>query len=94
MVLILNLNIFNIKDEVEDDYLVSLYDINQYKFDIKEDTFGLGYKRLDVNELFAGSNKIGALTVDKTSSVADILFPEMRKKTSKKLAISGHVSFD
>ena len=77
-----------------DDYLVSLYDVNEFRFEIKEDLFGLGYKRLSVNEIFSGSNKLGALPVDKNSSVADFLFPGLAQKASKKRGITGQVKIN
>ena len=68
-----------------------MYDVNEFRFEIKEDNFGLGYKRLDVNEIFSGSNKIGAIPADTNSSVADLLFPGMNKGSKKKRGITGHV---
>jgi hypothetical protein len=69
-----------------------LYDVNEFRFEIKEDLFGLGYKRLSVNEIFSASNKLGAVPVDKNSSVADLLFPGLAQKSSKKRGITGQVN--
>ena len=54
----------------------------------------MGYKRLSVNEIFSGSNKLGALPVDKNSSVADFLFPGLAQKASKKRGITGQVKIN
>ncbi len=71
--------------------MVSLYDVNEFRFEIKEDAFGLGYKRLDVNQIFSGSNKLGAIPADANASVADMLFPGLGTKSSKKRGMTGQV---
>jgi len=48
---------------------VSTFDVNEFQFEIKEDQFGLGYNRLDVNNLL-GTSKIA-----EESPAANLLFP-------------------
>lgn len=68
---------------------MSTYDVNQFQFEIKEDQFGLGYKRLDVGSLFGHSSSSTAVT---ESPAASLLFPMMDKKQKiNKKGISGHV---
>jgi hypothetical protein len=85
-------------EDIENEYLVSTYDVNQFQFDIKEDLFGLGYKRLDVGNLFNYEN--GENNKSKTSSntigespAAALLFPMVDKnknKANSKRSIAGH----
>lgn len=72
----------------DEDYLVSNYDIHEQKFEIKEDVFGLGYKRLDVEEIFSAKKQPKN---QEQSLVANLLFPEMDVTSSKtkKPAIRG-----
>lgn len=71
--------------------MVSAFDVNDHKFEIKEDLFGLGYKRLDVNEILSVGSK--APIANEQSVVANILFPEMtnKKNVKNKKTISGQV---
>ncbi len=75
---------------------MSLFDVNQFQFAIKEDTFGLGYKRLDVNQLLSG-NLSETVQEDAESGVASLLFPELSKKANvkanKKRGMTGQVIF-
>ena len=65
-----------------------MFDVNEFKFEIKEDLFGLGYKRLDVDDIFNRRSQIK----NTQSTVANILFPEMTDRTkSKKKTITGQV---
>lgn len=78
----------------EDEYLVSCYDVNEFQFEIKEDLFGLGYKRLDVDNLFGNKTGGSSMTVME-SPAASLLFPMIpqgQKQGSKK-TIKGQVSF-
>lgn len=72
--------------------MVSAFDVNEHKFEIKEDLFGLGYKRLDVNEILNVGSKVP--TANTQSVMANILFPEManKTKTKGKKTMSGQVS--
>ncbi len=40
-------------DGEEDEMLVSNFDVDEFRFEVKEDVFGLGYKRLDVAGLLS-----------------------------------------
>jgi hypothetical protein len=82
--------------------LVSLFDVNQFQFEIKEDTFGLGYKRLNVNQLFTGDSAMVGATATSAhkevdSDIASLLFPDLAKssndKSKKKRGMTGQVSF-
>ncbi len=55
---------------------------------IKEDLFGLGYKRLDVSNLF-GSDKTSSV-IQNESPAANLLFP-MGAPDQKKKGITGQV---
>jgi hypothetical protein len=57
------------KLKIEDEYLVSAFDVNEFQFEIKEDQFGLGYNRLDVNNL------LGTSKLPEESPAASLLFP-------------------
>ncbi|CAF0703112.1 unnamed protein product [Brachionus calyciflorus] len=72
-------------EDLEDDYFVSTFDINDFQFEIKEDFFGLGYKRLDVGNLF-GKSDTNSLVNE--SPAASLLFP-MGANTTKKKGITG-----
>jgi G patch domain-containing protein 1 len=67
---------------------VSTYDIGQFQFEVKEDLFGLGYKRLDVGTLFGHKSSDPA----HESPAASLLFPEAAGKSTKvnKKGFSGH----
>ena len=74
---------------MDDEYLVGTFDINEFQFEIKEDLFGLGYKRLDVGNLFIhnAGNQV------EESPAASLLFPMMKNQAKvNKKAISGQVS--
>ena len=77
--------------KMKDDYLVSTFDMNEFQFEIKEDLFGLGYKRLDVANLFGQNSSAAASSLEKESLAASLLFPMVsnQNKSSKK-AIKGH----
>ena len=62
----------------EDDYLVGQFDVNEFQFEIKEDVFGLGYKRLDVKNLF--SHNDATTSAVNESPAASLLFPMIDKK--------------
>jgi hypothetical protein len=68
---------------------VSTFDVNEFQFEIKEDLFGLGYKRLDVGNMF-GTGASSTFTGE--SPAASLLFPMVpdQAKSSKK-AIKGQV---
>ena len=68
--------------------MVSAFDINEFQFVIKEDLFGLGYKRLDVSNLF-GSDKASSV-IQNESPAASLLFP-MGAPDQKKKGITGQV---
>ena len=53
---------------------MSTFDINEFKFEIKEDRFGIGYKRLDVGSLFGGG---GSSRLE--SAAAALLFPQQQQ---------------
>ena len=77
----------------EDEYLVSTFDINEFQFEIKEDMFGLGYKRLNVGNLFGQESQTSVAATDPSTSIANLLFPTMAdngKKNAK--SIAGQVS--
>ena len=77
----------------EDEYLVSTFDINEFQFEIKEDLFGLGYKRLNVDSLFGQDSQSANGSKEIATSMANLLFPTLAdsgKKTSK--TIAGSVS--
>ena len=61
----------------EDDYLVGQFDLNEFQFVVKEDLFGLGYKRLDVTNLFSHTSTTSAAD---ESPAASLLFPMIDKK--------------
>ncbi len=74
--------------EIEDEFLVSNFDVNEFQFEIKEDVFGLGYKRLDVTKLFNQNAEAshGALE----SPAASLLFPMIAaSKKGNKFGMSG-----
>lgn len=74
-------------EELEDDYFVSTFDVNDFQFDIKEDLFGLGYKRLDVGNLFGKPE-----TLVEESPAASLLFPMAANQIkNNKKGMSGHV---
>jgi hypothetical protein len=75
---ILNSNWIHIIKIDEDDYLVGQFDLNEFQFVIKEDLFGLGYKRLDVKNLFS-HNDSSKSAIDE-SPAASLLFPMIDKK--------------
>ena len=68
--------------------MVSAFDINEFQFVIKEDLFGLGYKRLDVSNLFGNENSSKAIVNE--SPAASLLFP-MGVPGQKKKGITGQV---
>ena len=68
--------------------MVSAFDINEFQFVIKEDMFGLGYKRLDVSNLFGNENSAKAIVNE--SPAASLLFP-MGVPGQKKKGITGQV---
>jgi hypothetical protein len=72
--------------------LVSTFDVNEFQFEIKEDLFGLGYKRLDVGGMFGKSS---SSNFESESPAASLLFPMVsdRAKTSNKKAIKGQVRY-
>ena len=72
---------------------MSTFDINEFQFEIKEDMFGLGYKRLNVGSLFGQEPQPSGATMDSSTSMANLLFPTMAdsgKKSAK--SIAGQVS--
>lgn len=76
-------------EEQEDEYLVSTFDINEFQFEIKEDMFGLGYKRLNVGNLFGQESQTSAAAAGSSASIANLLFPTMAdngKKNAKSIA--------
>lgn len=74
---------------------MSTYNSDQVEFEVKEDYFGLGYKRLDVGNLFGKGEAQGKPgVVVQESPAASLLFPNLNpneKKINKK-GFSGHVS--
>jgi hypothetical protein len=70
---------------LEDEYLVSTFDVNEFQFEVKEDLFGIGYKRLDVSAFFGGNS------APEESPAASLLFPMMNNNQKKinKRGISG-----
>ncbi len=68
---------------------MSTFDVYEFQFEIKEDLFGLGYKRLDVGGLFG---KGSSASLDTESPAASLLFPMMsdKAKSNNKKAIKGH----
>jgi G patch domain-containing protein 1 len=72
---------------------VSTFDVNESQFEIKEDMFGLGYKRLDVGSLFGKSTTSGIRSgLDSSESpAASLIFPMMpnQSKSSDKKSIKG-----
>jgi hypothetical protein len=82
-------------EDIENEYLVSTFDVNQFQFDIKEDLFGFGYKRLDIGNLFnygngAGNTNMSADAIS-GSPAASLLFPMMENNKAKsKRSITGH----
>ncbi len=62
-------------DDYDDEMLVSNFDVDEFRFDIKEDLFGLGYKRLDVTKLLnrGDTKNLGAIE----SPAASLLFPDL-----------------
>ena len=56
--------------------------MNEFQFEIKEDLFGLGYKRLDVANLFNHGSGNG-LGVVHESPAASLLFPMIEEKSKK-----------
>lgn len=77
---------------MHDEYLVSTFDINEFQFVIKEDLFGLGYKRLNVASLFGQQQQQNSAVINE-SPAANLLFPQGpggAQKGSKK-GITGQV---
>ena len=69
--------------------MVSNFDVNEFQFEIKEDVFGLGYKRLDVSNLFNQNHTSSAV---QESPAASLLFPMIEgQKKGNKYAMSGQV---
>ena len=71
---------------------MSTFDVNEFKFEIKEDLFGLGYKRLDVGNLFNYNKNSSNSQNISESPATNLLFPMIpeNQKTNKK-GIGGHV---
>lgn len=68
---------------------MSTFDIGQFQFEIKEDLFGLGYKRLDVGNLFGTTKESGGQNSVKESPAASLLFPMMSGANEKKINKKG-----
>lgn len=74
-------------NEFEDEFLVSNYDVNEFFFEVKEDLFGLGYKRLDVANMFSHDKSQSSV---QESPAASLLFPMIDcKKKGNKSGMTG-----
>lgn len=78
-----------VDEEIEDEFLVSNFDVNEFQFEIKEDVFGLGYKRLDVTKLF-NQNTTSSQGSIQESPAASLLFPMIEaNRKGNKFGMSG-----
>lgn len=79
-----------VDEDIEDEFLVSNFDVNEFQFEIKEDVFGLGYKRLDVTKLFNQNTKTTAQGSMQESPAASLLFPMIEaNRKGNKFGMSG-----
>lgn len=71
-----------------------MYNPDEFQFEVKEDFFGLGYKRLDVNSLLGKGGGEASSGASFESPAASLLFPSINKNEKKinKKGFSGHVS--
>lgn len=68
--------------------------MNEFQFEIKEDLFELGYKRLDVQDLFSNKSSSKSTEVVSESPAASLLFPMMDLKKNKPTSIGGDFDDD
>lgn len=73
---------------------MSTFNTEQFQFEVKEDYFGLGYKRLDVGSLFGKGQTATSQAAEATSHespAASLLFPSLNKseKKANKKGIGG-----